>query len=177
MATAIGVLAGGWFFQQKKTAQESLTLGWKTYTDKVGRYTIQYPPEWYLREGTYIADGYWQAAFEKPSYPLYIGVSISVLENPRNLTPHEWAEEEYKGLTLDKAPDANVSYESLKIAGIESLKVRGIPNGSHFVIFLPSRSKMYRFAFNGGYEGLNVDLTSEELNIFTRMLSTFSFLK
>lgn len=148
-------------------SQTDPIAGWRIYTDTDAGYSIKYPPDADVQEGQHAGEKYKIVDFNF-SYTPYEGVSISVGDNPQNLSVEHFAEQVYTSLTLGKKIeiDRDLLYESMQIGSIRALKVGGMPSGYEFTAFVPYKDKIYQLS-------ISQDSSQKNREIFDLMLSTF----
>jgi hypothetical protein len=121
-------------------------VGWENYVDTDGGYSINYPPDADVQEGSHAGEKYKIVDFNF-AYRPYHGISIHVKDNSQGLSVEQYAEKAYRSLTGGKVA-IDLSYDSMQVSGIRSLKVTGIPSGHEFVVLVPYKDKIYQFSIS-----------------------------
>ncbi len=140
------------------------------YENKLYKYTIKYPPNWYLDKETNVSSwlayltSYDPVSHNRSELPQTPRLEILVQENLRNLSLDEWMQEGYK---YNGEPTVS---EKIQIAGIDAYRNIEANPYPAIVVTLIHTDFIYTFSFAGG------DIANEDnIKILDFMLNNLKF--
>jgi hypothetical protein len=174
---ALGI--GGYILYQKQyqsLSQQVLQIdemsSWKTYTNTKFGYSIKYPDKW-----EFIIDerSIWISPYPKDNDPssYYGGISISVVDNPENLSITDFNKERQRGRGIKTGLLEESDYKQIKVNDLDGLIISGSqvpqPGGGDAEIFIKKGLNIYVLTH---FIGKGKTVSDEEFN---KILSTFKF--
>lgn len=154
---------------------EDETEDWKTYTHKLYNYTIKYPPSLYLEElespNGLVELVRFVKEIERGGESL--GVSVTVYDNPTNLSAKKWWEENAMQIFSYQLPISESISEEEIINGYDAYFIKSTKEWfavPFSYLFINKGNRVYGISTNFPEED------NEDYMLYNQILSTFKFL-
>jgi len=176
----IGVCFGLFAFLALMSATTAQTSGWVTYTSDDAAFTLDYPSDATVTTSDDASLRYRMVfvEFTVTTTTEYQGVSVMVLENPKNLTPQQFIASQYQSQGLRPSAQAQRGV-ALRLTDRQAIKLQRdtvIGSGDKYTVLIPGAGVMYRVNLYGGGVGGSVEPPAETEAIFDRMVKSFRVL-
>ncbi|HEY3290504.1 MAG TPA: peptidoglycan DD-metalloendopeptidase family protein [Anaerolineae bacterium] len=162
-------------------AAQAQTGAWQTYTSDDAAYTFDYPPDATISTSDDASLSYRMVfvAFSVTSTTDYQGISVMVLENPKNLTPQQFVNSQYQTQGIRPSAQAQRGV-ALRLTDRQALRLQRdavVGNGDKTTVLIPGNGVMYRVNLYGGGVGGPSEPPPEVGAIFDRLVKSFRVLK
>jgi murein DD-endopeptidase MepM/ murein hydrolase activator NlpD len=157
------------------------SAGWDTYTSDDAAYSFEYPTGAAVSTSDDASLRYRMVyvEFNVTTTTEYQGISVMVLENPKNLTAQQFVSSQYQAAGIRATTQAQRG-TALKLADRQAIKLQRdavIGNGDKYTVLIPGNGAMYRVNLYGGGVGGPVEPPAETRAIFDHVVKSFRVLQ